>query len=205
MAASESHSRRGWHTLILEAELVASSPEYVYHWFEKRATGKDGCIVLDASLDVEIQQALLRRRHPLIDLALARFTNEDEIALELFRRDADVVSVGHEERERTDSALKLAVLANKMLANPFDPVPGPLRLVGDHVSWLGAASTNEIAALFNNPTLGDGFLREFLEGSPAWTVLSDEHRRTAVACLSRNENLRHERHDSVQIGREHAQ
>ena len=151
---------------------------------------------LDASLDVEIQQALLRRRHPLIDLALARFTNEDEIALELFRRDADVVGIDHEERERSDSALKLAVLANKMLANPFHPVPGPLRLVGDHVSWLGTASSNEIAALFNNPTLGDGFLREFLEGSDAWSVLSDEHRRTVVFCLSRNANLRREREDS---------
>lgn len=55
--------------------------------------------------------------------------------------------------------------------------------VSDLVSQLGC---EEVIALFSNPKIDEGFLREFLEQGLPWRVWDEPRRLAAVAALSRN-------------------
>lgn len=78
---------RGHMELMLEAELMASSPEAVAAWLKARAeVPEERRREAWRGSDEELELALLSRREPLIDLALARFGGYEEPQRELFWR-----------------------------------------------------------------------------------------------------------------------
>ncbi|MFM7630829.1 MAG: hypothetical protein ACKO43_03340 [Alphaproteobacteria bacterium] len=84
---------RDYKNIIKEAELLASSPEAVVAYLKERDS-QDG--------DDELEQALLRLNHPLIDLALAQYGRSLDVLKTLFHRG--------------QLPLKVAVLANQCIA-----------------------------------------------------------------------------------------
>ena len=63
---------------IREAQLIVSSPEHVASKLEQY----EGKFLYKGKL----QESLLARNNPLIDLALAQYTNEKEILTVLYKR-----------------------------------------------------------------------------------------------------------------------
>ena len=82
---------------ILSRFLENSSPSVVYDWFEKNASKLRSWVIFNEKPKTEV--ALLKRNEPIIDLALALFSHNDEIRNIIF--------------ERGDITLQKAVLTNK--------------------------------------------------------------------------------------------
>ena len=182
-------SDRGYTTLILESELLASSPERVYQWLETRAAKAKEQKFFNDDLDEIAEKALLKRGNSLIDLALARFTKEPDVAIELFNR-------AHKEKEEDNSpswVLRLAVLSNEAVGKGPGLRQFPHVLFGRNdesvVQWISTATPNELFALFHNPTAVDYFLREFLEGGKYWKALDEGRRLMAIYALSKNPRM----------------
>ncbi len=178
---------RNYKTLILEAELTASSPERVYQWLEARANELTSVkrSFEHGDADMELEAALFNRHEPFIDLGLARFSGEMAIAKELFKR------AQTEKESPVNSTLRLAVLSNRILGKTsFSDFPKDL--FGDDelvCKWLADASSNEIVALFSNPTLDDSFLKDFLERESPWDTLNEKCHLTAVYALATNPRM----------------
>lgn len=182
---------RGHLILIREAELLASSPERVYLWLEARATKRpwtndDG--------DEPLEQALLDRHEPLVDIALARFCQCDSTAHALFTQANTVNSQHSHER-----AVRLALLSNTALSNyalggmhSFADIPSCLFGPDGECfnKWLASASREEIMAMFSNPIIDEMFLIDFLEGKAAWQSLDEGRRIAAVRSLSVNARMK---------------
>lgn len=177
---------RSHKTLILEAELLASSPERVYEWLETGAKANENNFFGTLDTDLSLEEALLSRHDSLIDLGLARFTGELTIAKELFNR------AGRDKDNKSNTILRLAVLSNLILGKTsFNRYPKDL--FGDEATvcqWLADASSNELFALFSNPTLNDEFLKDFLTRVKPWDGLTDECFLIAVYSLAKNPRMR---------------
>ena len=171
---------RTYEETLREAKLLASSPETIAAYLEKRGRRLAADRFLDEG-DEELEKALLAVNHPLVDLSLARHCRFAETARLLFFR------------EPASLALKLAVLANRVvggsafsyfLKDLFEQDEGKLS------SYLASASDEELYALFENPKINDSFLRDFLEGKACWRELSEARRMTALVALHRNERMK---------------
>ena len=167
---------------------MVSSPEHVYRWLEARAAkaSEDRRFLHEG--DEELERALLARNAPLIDLGLARFGLQPAIAKQLFARaeSADVNQLTHAR------ALRMAVLSNQALSKNSWDLPAVVIDGGDDdlARWIATAEHTEIAALFENPTVDDSFLRDFLEGKKTWEAMDEERRLQAVCALTKNERTR---------------
>jgi hypothetical protein len=114
---------RELNAVLLEAQLVNSSPEYVYEWLRSHAEGQKAV----DDLDEEAEKALLMRQQPLVDLGLARYGGSQEVLRRLFREStasssSDAESSFHSERglwihgkSSATSAARLAVLTNQIV------------------------------------------------------------------------------------------
>lgn len=180
---------RDYKVLITEAELMASSPERVHSWLEARAAKADAENMFEHEGDERLEKCLLGRNFPLIDLALARFGLHAAIAKQLFARaqSADLTQLSHAR------SLRMAVLSNQALSkNAIGGLPALVIDGGDDglVRWIATAHHNEIAALFENPTVDDSFLCDFLQCEKSWQVMDEERRLLAIGALTRNERIR---------------
>lgn len=161
-------------TIILEAELLASSPERVYDLLERRAPKIKSALIVEAG-DSELELALLARDEPLIELGLAKFCWSHETAMSLMEK-ANEGNSGKPE-------LRIALLSNTTLQRS---VPDSLFNYSEKATfqWLTTCSQEEVAALFANPLVVDYFLMDFFEGKEPWIALDDERRRIAVGAFS---------------------
>lgn len=175
---------------IKEAELMASSPEAVATYLRQQSEQpSEDWFESERS----IEKALLGRRHPLIDLALARYCRHPSTARDLFAR------------EHQSPPLRLAVLANRAIGRDVssdypcdiftidqveDNETWRIRLDDELRNFLATASDDELEALFENPIIGDFFLRDFLSGDKGWEVMCEQKRLTAIRALARNERVR---------------
>lgn len=128
----------------------------------------------------------MRRCDPLIDLALAQFTENREVATTLFNKGGDLSEAGLAEsgsRDGTDThlALRLSVLSN-MHVNIS-------QIVGNVPQWLPTASEAEILSLFLNPRFENKDVLDFLEGKGSWQVLSESCRQKVVVNLSYTQRM----------------
>lgn len=174
---------RHYRDIILEAQLMARSANWVYSWFEDRDKEEEKrAYRYFHRLDLELEQSLLRRCDPLIDLALAQFTGNREIATALFNRGGAAVSkaglMGRGSPDRTDArhALRLSVLSNRHI----DIFNSALWFS----QWFPTLSEVEILALFVNPSLEDTHVLHFLQGKDTWPAMSDSCRQKVVLALS---------------------
>lgn len=141
----KSERQRDPRTVILQAELVASSPERVRTWLEQRAADSRSLRFGD---DEPLERALLERNEPLINLALAQFGSESSVL------DALLAGAGRENKP-----IRLAALLNEAAgARVFGGMPEAL-LAGQTVeAFLSGLDVEGITALFSNRTLSHDFL-----------------------------------------------
>lgn len=174
---------RSPETLILEAELLARAPDSVHDWLANYAVTADR---FDEKVDIDVERTLLDRQSPLINLGLARFTRNSETARALFSGAGD----GDSPQAR---ALRLCILCNESLAKGGyqhlleAALPGGTQQV---LSWLAASSEDELRCLFQNGTIGDSFLINFLNGKEYWQALNEKQQLLALRALSRNTRMR---------------
>jgi hypothetical protein len=181
---------RAYETVIQAAQLLASSPEAVAVFLEKRAA-RSKEELQDDPVDVETEVALRNRDDPLINLALARHGRFVAALQPLFKT------------SESSSPIRLAVLSNTAVGSDSLFSGFPVSLFGgpeQTAAWLAAAPSEEIAALFENPKLDDSFLRDVLEGSKPWDSVSNDQLAAIVARLSRNERMRTPYDDSYMDG-----
>lgn len=181
---------RGYKTLIQEAELMAMPSEAVANFMKLRADQSRDEARNDL-VDEEVERALIGRHDPLIDLALARYGRHLEVASEIFQA------------APPNSPIRLACLSNKALGHEFFS-SFPQGLLGSDpgsmATWLASASHDEIVALFENPTLGDSFLRGLLERDKVWASIDDDMLCNFVRILQRNPRMRTPRKDDFMDG-----
>jgi hypothetical protein len=165
--------------VVLQAELLASSPERVWDWLEHRAADKRA---LEASEYEEPDGALFARRHePLIKLALARFGADHAVLRMLFAGGVN------------NKAVRLAVLMNEVASYQILALTPRWLLAGQSITeFLTGLDYEEVVALFSNQTLSDDFLSGFLEQKDPWQALDETGRLLAITALSDNLRMRTE-------------
>lgn len=170
---------REYETVLLEAELMAMSPEMVATFLKNRAVKIYDSVYWDA-VDEGVEQALRRRDHPLINLALARYARHIELIDELFQS------------SDPGSPIRLGCLANRSVATSLlSKLPEALFGRERVSNWFFyAASYNEICALLKNPTLSDSFLIDLLGRRNDFRELSDEKLLSCVSMLCYNPRFR---------------
>lgn len=182
---------RGHKALIQEAEVMAMSPEAVAEFLKRRA-GQSEAEARDDPTDEETEQALLSRRSPLIDLGLARYGRHMSTVAGLFQA------------AEPGKAIRLACLCNTSVTLQFAiwrkfPV-GLFNNELEMAQWLGQATGDELQALFQNPALDDGFLRDLLERGKSWRTVSDNTLCLIISILANNPRMRTPRQDDYMDG-----
>ena len=162
--------------VVLEAELAASSPDRVRSWLETIAADKATLFANDEG----IEQALMGRNDPLINLSLARFSANPEILRALY------VGAG-----KTNKPIRLALLMNEVAGRiGYTAMPDALversAAVGE---LLGALDEEELSALFSNPDLENDFLINFFEQKEPWQALDEPRQQIVLRALYKNSRL----------------
>lgn len=169
-------STRDPKNVVLEAELMASSAEYVRAWLEENARKKTSRLF---GRDDGIDHALLKRGDPLILLSLARFSAS-----------ADVVRTILNGPARSSKALRLTVLMNETVGKlSFRGIPAAFVEDRNIDGFLAVLDAEEVTALFSNAALDDGFLIDFFEQKVTWQALDDERRLLAIQALQNNSRM----------------
>lgn len=163
---------------IKTAVLLATPADSVAQFLKERAQTAVAQTWNDP-VSEEAERALLERGDPLITLSLAQFGRYDTILANLFRAN------------KPGSAIRLAVLANRHAsASPMTRFP--LDILGSDdaiLVWLADAPGDELAALFENPHIHNGFLRDLLERNAPWDQIPLERLKEIVQLLYRNERM----------------
>jgi hypothetical protein len=181
---------RGYQTLIQEAELMVMPPYAISEFLKRRASQGRG-EALDDPVDEDTERALRSRGDPLIDLAIARYGRHMSVVAGLFNS------------AEPGSPVRLACLSNRALGSDFLS-SFPEELLGKEAEpmaqWLLSATAEELSALFENPSLSDGFLREVLERGAGWESLGDSDLLRIVSVLPRNPRMWTAREDEWMDG-----
>lgn len=169
---------RSYQVVIREAELLASPPQVVVSFLEKRGDLPEGKRRND-NFDEEFEAALLSRQEPLINLALARYAKYSATVRPLF------------EANEPGSAIRLAILANTIIPDgyfsqlPLTLMEGPENVI----AWLLVAPDIEIKTLFENPLLNSGFIQDLLAGKGPWNAIPQERLCLLVKHLAGNPRM----------------
>jgi hypothetical protein len=166
-------------TVVLEAELMASSPDRVHAWLEERGRKVTRSFLGEDQRSIE--QALLGREDPLIDLGLAQYAIFPKTIAALFSRQGPA-----------QKALRLAVLSNEPTGRGYHwGVPHALysRAKDEAAKFLATLDAEEIWALFRNSEIDDSFLLDFLEMKETWQVLDEARRLLAIRSLGSNPRM----------------
>jgi len=168
--------------LIVEAELLSSSPDRVYEWFKSRSADF-GKIKDEDSLDKEVELKLLGRNEALIDIAIAKYGAYEESVRQVFNK----------ARETNNQALLLACLMNTSLdRRAWSHSSVPSALIKDNkerLEWISRLSDIEIKTLFENPVIDQEVLDSFLEGKEYWNIFEDDKKREVIRALANNSRM----------------
>lgn len=191
---------RSANTQLLEAELMGGSPEYVFAWLKNRAEGaKDQW----RGGDDELEDALLTRNSPLIDLGLAQYGFSAKVVRRLFdvslrvpRREIPVLGSSEQTVVQAPKFLRLAALSNRVVQN-WAVEKFPYTLFGEGRlerirAFLTSADADEIRALFQNPTIDGGFLASLYAKNGPFEGLDDEEWRQLIVASIGSPRLRTE-------------
>jgi hypothetical protein len=169
-------------TLIKEAELLSAPLEFVHNFYFEQSKLEENKQSED--VDDYTEQRLLEKNNPFVDLTLAQYCFYPETLATLF---AQATASGN-------IPLSLACISNTSVARRRFSIhwpPTALFLRDNSAServeaWFLKISEQEIEALFKNPTIGDTFLTNFLEGKACWQNLSEQQQMKALESLYYN-------------------
>src|SRR5882672_4276419 len=169
--ANPGREHRGCHLTmeydirVLNEELAASSADRVFAWLEgRRGTTDDGLPRWKVRVDSDsLDAGLLMRGDRLIDLGVARYGIDRDSVVALWNRN--------------DPVLQLAVLANQCVNTSWALRNLP-EILGENgpasASWLLKAGSEEISALFSNPTIDREYLANVLRRKGRYEELTWE-------------------------------
>ena len=165
---------------IREAQLIVSSPERVASELKQYA----GKFLYEGKL----QENLLARNNPLIDLALAQYTTEKEILTALYKKSC--VQPKDSPNEKYLLGLKIACLSNECSHHGWDIPKGIEEVfgIGEFERLVTKGSEEEIAALFSNPSFFS-ILEALYKNEGIFSSLADDQRRLLVAYSKENPKL----------------
>jgi hypothetical protein len=171
---------RSYKVLITEAELMAMGPSQVAALLRRRVT-PPWDLPDTFEMDASAEKSLLQRDDALINISLARYAR-DLASVKFLFQSAEAAS-----------PLRLAVLSNASVTDDEILTKGfPVNLLGrdkDAAAWLETASDQELAALFENPSLGNEFLSSVLESKHPYGSLAEKALIAIVHHLAKNKRM----------------
>jgi hypothetical protein len=174
--------KRSTDVLITEVELMNSSAERVYEWYVKRCD-IDGKIEINDILDRTLEVNLLDRNERLINLAIAKYGVYPDTVRKIFNKAL----------EDNDEVMTLACFSNTVLGRikySISSIPDSLvENLFQKYEWFSSLNKRQITTLFENPTIEQDFLADFLSGNEYWNAIDDEKRLDVVYALANNESL----------------
>lgn len=172
---------RHFQAVINQECLLASSPHEVARFFKERASKPDE-IGSEKDADEELELVLFQRKEPLITLSLAKYATSEVVSL---------IFASARESDAYSRALRLSVLSNESIGmSLFSRFSTYLfKEESSLLSYLSTADLEEISALFQNKTMDDLFLRDFLEGKESWACMSEDRHMAALDALFYNERI----------------
>ena len=164
-------------TVVLEAELLASSAERVRTWLEHRALDENPSNWADTEA---IERALLERHDPLVTLSLAKLSADVRVMAAIVAGPA-----------LESKAVRLAALMNEVVGKAyFCGMPEALLEQGHELEiFVSSLDEQEVLALFSNRTLSDDFLIDFFELNGPWQALDEVRQHAAIRALRRNPRM----------------
>lgn len=178
------------------ARLLVAAPEVVYEELKNYSAE-----VIKAPFRAgskELEESLLSRDDPLINLGLASFGCDPEVVGELWRKG---MSLGD---DVFGGGLRVAVLSNQTLDSRASLSRFPQNVLGEenvaHV--LKEAQWPEVEALVQNPTISDDVLRSLYRGDAFADGIDEARRRQLVSASGQNERLltREDTNDGPDMG-----
>jgi hypothetical protein len=175
---------------LLESELMNSTPEHVHAWLKNRAEEPDDRTEYG---DDEIEEALLTRNSPLIELGLARYGFSAKVINRLFTGSLraspkEIRIVGSSEREipNTPKLLRLAVLSNRRSYR----FPKALCGLDAMREFLDSCDSDEMETVFRNPSIDEELLGSLYAKERPFDCLDDEKWRRFIIASIHNPRLR---------------
>jgi hypothetical protein len=199
------YDMRSTEAQLLEAELMNSTPEHVYSWLRNRAEMSDNDEQYDG--DEELEESLLKRGSPLIDLGLARYGHSATVVRRLFldercggENNGQILGGSGHASVGAGRLLRLAALSNRTLMKHGGTLEKmPLVLFTDDVvfsdlepirEFVEAADPDEVLALFQNPTIDGEVLAKLYEKEAPFERLGEERWQELIAATIGNPRLR---------------
>jgi hypothetical protein len=194
---------RSLNDQLLEAELMNSSPDYVYAWIRRRGEcSDDGAWEGDDALEV----SLLNRHSPIIDLGLARFGRCDEVVHRLFSGDVCSPKEASADTGRSTwagqssrKAVRLAALSNCIrhyktiysdrISEILFEIPRLSEDLEPMRDFVESAEADEVYTLFQNPSVGQKVLAKLYEKARPFDNLTEERWRALILCTIGNRSL----------------
>jgi hypothetical protein len=156
---------------ILEIFLENASAETVFEYFREYGD-YGGDLFQNSPFPKELQEKLLERNNPIINLALASYSDDDDILRTLFLK--------------KDEATTIALCSNKISRKKFSFNDKPEWITEEELLDLCENDSIETKIeYFTNPNIRPSELGNALEREDIYATLSDEkYYEVAICCLS---------------------
>jgi hypothetical protein len=177
MLRIEDHERR-----LREARLLVSRPEEVFK--ELRSYGAQA--KANGFGDKQLEQSLLERGDPLIDLGLACYGSDKGMVGELYKKALITPDTPADARYR--KGLRIACLSNQVGRCGFT---GPREIIGEDETRrvLGEADWDEAEALICNPEIGCKLLQALYERTGPFSTIPEDRWLILVDMSAKNTRL----------------
>ena len=126
--------------------------------------------------DSYLEQSLLARNDPLIDIGLARYAGQEEVVAALYQK--SLAKPADHLQERYFLGLRIACLSNEVVTNPMVSFLENVLGNEEFARLISEGESDERSALLTNPRIGDEVLEALYKNEGLFGSLSDERRRS---------------------------
>ncbi len=160
--------------------MLVTPASNVYDYLKAYAAGGS-----DSSLwtpNAELEQGLLQRNDPLINLGLAQYAGEKEVWEHLYKKAYQAPQ--NEQNRRYQRSLRIACFANELQGRFLSKLPGAHLAEGEIKALIASDECEEeLAVLLSNRTVDPKFLVELFKKEGVFENLDDyKHLRLVHAC-----------------------
>lgn len=170
---------------IREARLIVARPEQVLVELEKYNDDMRS----EYGWDKNLEESLLARNEPLIDLGLARYAREEKVVAALYKKSR--VTPTDRLQERYLYGLRVACLSNEVATHGFSKFPENILGEEETARLIKENKEGEIAALLSNRKFSHR-IEALYKNEGLFSDLTDERRRRMVATSIDNPRLTEE-------------
>jgi hypothetical protein len=178
MAASHIEAR------IREARLIVMQPEQVLIELEQYANEhKDSLFAWDKQLE----NSLLARDNPLINLGLARNAGDKKVLAALYAK--SMAATSDPLQERYLRGLRIACLSNEVAGFDFSTFTEGVLGYDERARLISEGDGEELGALLSNPRIGDEMIETLFMNTGIFASIPEERRRLLISLSVYNPRL----------------